>query len=89
MLPQAFAQNFATLLIARIFSGGCAGILTIVLGGIIGDIWEGERERTVPMNVYIFCYMTGLALGPVMAGAVLKYLHWRWYDLSTCLTIKC
>ena len=80
IIPQAFAQNFATLIIARIFSGGCAGIVTLTLGGIIGDIWEGPHARTVPMNIYVLFYMTGLAMGPVLAGGILKYLNWRWYD---------
>ena len=62
VLPQAFAQNFATLIVARLFSGGCAGILTIVLGSIIGDVFEGERERTIPMNIFIFCYMVSRLL---------------------------
>ena len=78
VLPQAFAQNFATLIIARIFSGGSAGIVVLTLGGIIGDIWDGPHARTIPLNVYVLFYMSGLALGPVIAGGVLKHLNWRW-----------
>ena len=80
VIPQAFAQNFATLVVARVISGGCAGILIVVLGGVIGDIWNGPEERSLPMNVYIWSYATGLSLGPVMAGVIIRYLHWRWYD---------
>ena len=80
VFPQAFAQNFATLVVSRIFSGGCAGIIVLTMGGIIGDIWDGPQARTLPMNLFVLFYLTGLVLGPVIAGAILKHLQWRWYS---------
>ena len=78
VIPQGLARNFATIIISRIISGGCAGTVFVQLAGILGDVWDGSIERTMPMNLYLFSYCTGLALGPVMGGAIIKYLHWRW-----------
>lgn len=78
LIPIGFAQNFATLIICRFFSGGCASLLANTAAGVASNVFEGYRERTIPMSSYIVFYMCGSSLGPVVGAAVLQYLPWRW-----------
>lgn len=78
LIPIGFARNFATLIICRFFSGGCASLLANTAAGVASNVFEGYRERTIPMSSYIVFYMCGSSLGPVVGAAVLQYLPWRW-----------
>ncbi|KIV92963.1 hypothetical protein PV10_04214 [Exophiala mesophila] len=78
IIPQALAQNFATLIISRFFTGGCVSILSNTSATVIGNIWDGEKARTIPMSLYITAYVTGSSTGPVIGGVIFQYLNWRW-----------
>ncbi|KAK3696509.1 hypothetical protein LTR37_017927 [Vermiconidia calcicola] len=82
IIPQALAQNFATLLVTRFFSGGCVALLANTVASIIPDVWEGDKARSIPVGLYILFYLMGSTLGPPMfAGVVDDRLHvrdWRW-----------
>ncbi|KAL4882842.1 major facilitator superfamily domain-containing protein [Aspergillus karnatakaensis] len=77
-IPQAVAQNFATLVVTRFFAGGCAAILANTAAAVAGNVWDTEWSRSVPVSLYIFGYMAGTNMGPVMGAAVLQSLSWRW-----------
>ncbi|KAL2356942.1 putative MFS transporter [Cryomyces antarcticus] len=78
IIPQAVARNYATLIVVRFFAGGCVGLLSNVIGGIISDVWEGEEGRSLPMSVYIWTYLVGTTIGPVIGAGILQHLNWRW-----------
>lgn len=79
IIPQALAQNFATLIVTRFFSGGCVTLLANTAASIIPDVWIGDRARSVPVGLYILCYIMGSTLGPPMFAGVVQYLNtWRW-----------
>ncbi|KAE8136355.1 MFS general substrate transporter [Aspergillus pseudotamarii] len=78
LVPQAVAQNFATLIVTRFFSGGCVAILANTVAGVIGNIWSGERARTLPISLYITIYMASSSMGPVLGAAIFQHLSWRW-----------
>lgn len=78
LIPIGFAQNFATLIICRFFSGGCTSLLANTAAGVASNMFDGYRERTIPMSSYIVCYMCGGSLGPVIGAAILQHLPWRW-----------
>ncbi|KAL1634052.1 hypothetical protein SLS58_010846 [Diplodia intermedia] len=69
-IPQALAPSGAyPLLVAiRVLSGGAAGVLQNVTGGIIGDVWAGPRARSLPVALYIWALVGGLMAGPVVGG---------------------
>ncbi|KAF9638955.1 hypothetical protein BFW01_g9852 [Lasiodiplodia theobromae] len=76
-IPQALAPGGADggaypLLIAiRILTGGAAGVLQNVTGGIVGDVWAGPRARSKPVALYIWALVGGLMAGPVVGGGTL------------------
>jgi MFS family permease len=78
MIPQAVAPNFATLIVCRFISGCCGGVLQDVMDGIIADVWPEAVQRSLPVSCYVFCLLVGVTLGPVMGGAVVGSLNWRW-----------
>ncbi|KAK8245122.1 multidrug transporter [Phyllosticta capitalensis] len=78
IVPQACAQNFATFIVTRIITGGCAGILENITSGICGDLWEDALTRSLPISLYIFSLLSGTTIGPVIGGAIMTTLEWRW-----------
>jgi MFS family permease len=71
LFPQAFAQNFATLVVARFFGGGASSTAINIV----------DHARSLPMSLFGFTSVVGIALGPFMASAILN-IHqsepWRW-----------
>ena len=78
VIPQAVAQNFSTLIICRFFAGCCGGVLQDVMDGIIADIWPTAVDRSLPVTWYVFSLLAGVTLGPVIGGAIVRNLIWRW-----------
>lgn len=78
VIPQAVAQNFATLIVCRFFAGGAGGVLQNGMDGIIADIWPGAAQRSLPVTIYVTGLLAGVSLGPVFGGAVVSKLYWRW-----------
>ena len=78
IIPQGVAQNFATLVATRFVAGGCVSILANTSASVIGNIWEDERARTIPLSLYITAYLAGISTGPVIGGVVFRNLGWRW-----------
>ncbi|KAL8663474.1 MAG: hypothetical protein Q9168_008086 [Polycauliona sp. 1 TL-2023] len=77
VIPQALAQNFATLLVVRAIAGLAGGVLQNVLEQVAADLWATDKERNLPITLYTFVYVGGVTLGPVL-GAVVHDLSWRW-----------
>ncbi|KAK5128814.1 hypothetical protein LTR85_000147 [Meristemomyces frigidus] len=79
IIPQALAQNFATLVVTRFFSGGCVALLANTISSVIPDIWGDSKARSVPVGLYIMLYLTGSTLGPPMFAGVMQHIgNWRW-----------
>lgn len=78
VIPQAVAKNFATFIVCRFFAGCAGGVLQDVMDGIIADIWEGATERSLPVSCYVFALLGGVSIGPVVGGAIVQSLGWRW-----------
>lgn len=79
LIPSATAPNFATLVVTRFFGGGASSVAINLVGGSITDIWQGEKDRSVPMSIFGMASVIGIALGPFVGGAINSGLNWRWY----------
>ncbi|KAL1297933.1 hypothetical protein AAFC00_006446 [Neodothiora populina] len=78
VIPQAVAHNFATLIVTRAVSGACGATIAAIVDGIAADLWTEEGERGRAVTVYTFALVGGYTVGPVIGGAVISELGWRW-----------
>ncbi|RDW57448.1 hypothetical protein BP6252_13786 [Coleophoma cylindrospora] len=78
LIPLGAAQSFATLIVTRFFSGGCVAILANTVAGTISNVFHGNRERTIPISLYITVYLVASSMGPVVGASIFQFLSWRW-----------
>lgn len=78
LIPVGLAQNFATLIVVRFFTGGCVQLLSNAVAGIISNVFEEDRARGVPISLYVTTYLAATSMGPVIGSAILRSLSWRW-----------
>ncbi|KAI2945115.1 hypothetical protein CBS147321_4053 [Aspergillus niger] len=81
LFPSAFAQNYATLVVTRFFGGGASSVSINIVGGSISDVWYGDKARSLPMSLFGFTSVVGIALGPFIGSAIVaihKTAPWRW-----------
>lgn len=78
LIPIGLAQNFATLIVVRFFSGGFMQLLSNAVAGIISNVFQGDRARSVPINFYITTYFAATSMGPVLGSSIFQFLSWRW-----------
>ncbi|KAJ4151103.1 hypothetical protein LMH87_011820 [Akanthomyces muscarius] len=77
LIPQALAQNFATLVVCRAIAGAVGGTLQNAADGIAANLFLHNHERVLPLTGYVFSLVFGVTMGPVL-GAVVEPLNWRW-----------
>ncbi|KAF2732998.1 MFS multidrug transporter-like protein [Polyplosphaeria fusca] len=86
LFGSAFADNFATLVVTRFFGGGASSVSINIVGGSISDVWKGDRARSLPMSLFGFTSVAGIALGPFVGSAIVQIQKprvgleepWRW-----------
>lgn len=79
IIPQAVAQNFATLVVTRFFSGGCVTILANLSSSTIPDLFSDDKARSLPVGLWILVYLMGNTLGPPLFAGVMQHIgNWRW-----------
>jgi predicted MFS family arabinose efflux permease len=76
MAACGFAQNFTTLLVARIVAGAAAGGIFPVGIAVIGDLVP-MKDRQVAIGRWLAAVITGNLLGSSLAGVVGDLLGWR------------
>jgi MFS transporter, ACDE family, multidrug resistance protein len=76
-MAVALSPTYGLLLLARFGMGiGAAGLINLSVV-LIGDHWEGaERTRIIGRNAAVLT--VGLAVSPLVAGAVTDWVGWRW-----------
>jgi MFS family permease len=86
LFGSAFADNFATIVVTRFFGGGASSVAINIVGGSISDIWKGDKARSLPMSLFGFTSVAGIALGPFVGSAIVQIrkpdvgldARWRW-----------
>ncbi|RJE21830.1 Major Facilitator Superfamily [Aspergillus sclerotialis] len=77
LIPQALAQNFATVVVCRAIAGAAGGTLQNAADGVAANLFRTCQERVLPITLYVFSLVFGVAMGPVL-GALVEPLGWRW-----------
>lgn len=81
LFGTAFAQNYATIVVTRFIGGGGSSVAINIVGGSIADVWRGDAARSLPMSIFGFTSVAGIALGPFVGSVILQIQKtdpWRW-----------
>lgn len=65
------------MIVCRVISGAVGGTVQNAADGIAANLFALHRQRVLPLTLYVFSLLLGVALGPVL-GAVVEPLSWRW-----------
>lgn len=77
LIPIGLAGSFATIIVVRCFSGGCVQLLSNAVTGIISNVFQTDRARSIPISLYVTTYLTATSMGPVVGSCILHFLSWR------------
>ena len=77
IIPQAVAQNIATVVVTRFFPGASGSAFLAVAGGTVGDLFARE-ELQLPMSIFTLAPFLAPALGPMLGGFISYNVSWRW-----------
>jgi MFS family permease len=73
----AITDSFGGMLACRLITGSGASVFATLTGGVVGDLFP-KAERNTPMTLYSTCIIMGTGIGPLVSGAIVQYLSWRW-----------
>ena len=72
-----FAENLAQLIAARLLQG-CAGAMMAPVGRLVLLRTTPKNELVGAMSVVTMPAMLGPVIGPVLGGAIVTFVSWRW-----------
>jgi DHA2 family multidrug resistance protein-like MFS transporter len=72
----AYSTSAAMLIVARALLGIAGATLAPSTLGLIGTMFTVPRQRAVAISVWMACFMSGAALGPLVAGVLLDHFWW-------------
>lgn len=75
-VTAAFAASAATLIVARALLGVAGATLMPSTLALISNMFARTHQRTVAISIWIACFMSGMALGPVIGGMLLEAFWW-------------
>ncbi|KAG8672085.1 hypothetical protein FPOAC1_005346 [Fusarium poae] len=85
-LGCAVTESFAGMMVARLITGNGAAVFATLTGGVVSDLYRKE-DRNTPMALYSLSIMIGTGLGPLVSGAIVDRLGWRWIFYLQLITI--
>lgn len=72
----AMARSADQLILARAVLGIAGATLAPSTLSLIRNIFLDDRQRTFAIGVWIACFSSGAALGPLIGGVILTYFWW-------------
>ncbi|MET9349923.1 MFS transporter [Streptomyces termitum] len=75
-LAAVFADSAAALIAARAAMGLAGATLMPSTLALIINMFQDARQRGVAIAVWVTMFSVGIALGPVVGGAMLEYFWW-------------
>ncbi|MFE7779194.1 MFS transporter [Streptomyces sp. NPDC057445] len=75
-VAAAYADDPATLIATRAALGVAGATLMPSTLALISNMFRDARQRGVAIAVWVTMFSVGIALGPVVGGAMLEYFWW-------------
>ncbi|MFI9387639.1 MFS transporter [Kutzneria sp. NPDC052558] len=73
---SAFSVNTDMLILGRALMGITGATLAPSTLALISNMFRDGRQRAFAISVWVSCFMTGAAAGPVLGGALLGWFWW-------------
>lgn len=77
IIPQAVANNIATILVSRFLDGFSGSAFLAVSGGTVGDLFSMDQIQG-PMLLFSIAPFVGPSIGPLIGGFINSNVDWRW-----------
>ncbi|RBM11811.1 MFS transporter [Streptomyces sp. PT12] len=75
-VAAAYADDPATLIAARALLGVAGATLMPSTLALISNMFADARQRGIAIAVWVTMFSVGIALGPVVGGAMLEFFWW-------------
>ncbi|MFE9202427.1 MFS transporter [Micromonospora sp. NPDC007230] len=72
----AYADSPTTLIVARALLGVSGATLMPSLLALISNMFKDPKQQGLAIGVWMSCFMGGMAIGPVVGGAMLGSFWW-------------
>jgi len=73
-----FAQNFETLLAARVLQGAFGAVLAPAALSLVSTTFEDRRSRIRAFSIFGAVSSAGGAVGLLLGGVLTEFLSWHW-----------
>lgn len=81
------ANHGAMLIAGRAVQGVGSGGMTAIISIIISDLVP-VRQRGNYQAILAMTYGIGMAIGPIVGGAIVQNTTWRWVRLRPCFRMR-
>jgi EmrB/QacA subfamily drug resistance transporter len=75
------AENVVTLIVARFLQGASGGAMLICQVAVLSHEFKGGNERASAFGWWGVMFGIGLGFGPLIGGAIVAVLSWKWVFL--------
>jgi MFS transporter, DHA2 family, multidrug resistance protein len=75
-VAAAFSTSALMLIVARALLGISGASLSPSILALISNLFRDQKQRALAISIWLTCFMGGMALGPVVGGAVLERFWW-------------
>lgn len=72
----AFSQSAGMLIAARALLGIAGATVSPSTLALISNMFRDHKQRSLAIGIWLTCAMGGMALGPVVGGAMLEHFWW-------------
>ena len=80
-LMCGLADNVVTLIVARFLQGASGGAMLICQVAVLSYEFQGGNERASAFGWWGVIFGIGLGFGPLVGGAIVAVLSWKWVFL--------
>lgn len=80
-LMCGLAEDVVTLIIARFLQGASGGAMLICQVAVLSHEFQGGKQRASAFGWWGVIFGIGLGFGPLIGGAIVAVLSWKWVFL--------
>jgi DHA2 family multidrug resistance protein-like MFS transporter len=72
----AFSVSAEMLIVARAVLGIAGATLSPSILALISNMFRDPKQRALAISIWLVCFMSGMAIGPLVGGAMLEVFWW-------------